>query len=113
MAVPFSKFREVGNLIFASGQIHINEKLELVGDSDEERTHQCMKNVQAVLAEAGLELSDVVNTTIYMTNMSDYSAMNGVYGSYFSEPYPARTAVCVKELPLGASIEITVIAARK
>ena len=113
MAVPFSRFREVNNLVFASGQIHINEKLELVGETIEEKTHQCMKNVQTVLSEAGLELSDVVNTTIYMTNMTDYSAINEVYGSYFAEPYPARTAVCVKELPLGANIEITVVAVKK
>ncbi|OGC47825.1 hypothetical protein A2886_00385 [candidate division WWE3 bacterium RIFCSPHIGHO2_01_FULL_42_13] len=113
MAVPFSRFREADGLVFAAGQIHINEKLELVGETTEEKVHQCMKNVEKILSEAGLELSDVVNTTIYLTDMSDYPALNEVYGTYFSAPYPARTAVCVKELPLGASIEIAVVAAKK
>ena len=113
MAAPFSRFREVGNLVFLSGQIHINEKLELVGETTEDKVHQCMKNIKAILNEAGLELSDVVNATIYLTNMGYYAALNEVYGSYFTAPYPARTAVCVKELPLGASIEIAVVAAKK
>ena len=69
-----------------------------------------MKNLQAILEEAGTSFSNVVKATIYMTDMSLYGKINEVYASYFSGPYPAREAVCVKELPLGAKVEMSMIA---
>ncbi len=78
----------------------------------EEQTHQIMKNLSAVLEKAGASFKNVVRTTIYVTDMGDYAKINEVYGSYFAEPFPARDTVCVKELPLGAKIEISMIAAK-
>jgi len=69
-----------------------------------------MKNLQSILEEAGTSFSNVVKATIYMTDMSLYGKVNEVYASYFSTPFPAREAVCVKELPLGANVEISLIA---
>jgi 2-iminobutanoate/2-iminopropanoate deaminase len=70
-----------------------------------------MKNLQAILEEAGVTFADVVKTTICLTDMSLYGTVNEIYASYFSDPYPAREAVCVKELPLGAKVEMSMIAA--
>ncbi len=72
-----------------------------------------MKNLKAILEEAGVNFPDVVKTTIYVTDMSIYGKVNEVYGSYMTDPFPAREVVCVKELPLGAKIEISMIAAKK
>ena len=72
-----------------------------------------MKNLKDVLEKAGVTFEDVVKTTIYLTDMSCYSDVNEVYASYFSEPYPARETVCVKELPLGARLEISMIASKE
>ena len=69
-----------------------------------------MENLKAVLSEAGATFEDVAKTTIYVTDMAEYGKINEVYASYFSEPHPARETVCVKELPLGAKIEISMIA---
>lgn len=78
----------------------------------DEQIHQIMKNLSAILEEAGVTFANVVKTTIYVTDMSLYGKVNEIYGSYFSDPYPAREAVCVKELPLGAKVEISMIATK-
>ena len=78
----------------------------------EEQTHLIMKHLQAVLKAAGATFKDVVKTTIYVTDMSVYARINTTYGSYFSDPFPARETVCVKELPAGAKLEISMIAVR-
>lgn len=77
----------------------------------QEQVVQIMKNLEAIFRAADASFKDVVKTTIYLTDMSLYAEMNGVYASYFSDPYPARETVCVKELPLGATVEISMIAA--
>ena len=84
----------------------------MVGETVEEKLAQIMKNISAILAAADVTLDNVVKVTIYVTDMSVMPDLNKAYPSYFKEPYPAREAVCVKELPLGASIEISVIASR-
>ncbi len=71
-----------------------------------------MENLRSVLEKAGVTFKDVIKTTIYVTDMSVYGKINEVYGSYLSEPYPARETICVKELPLGAKLEISMIAAK-
>ncbi|MBU1104597.1 hypothetical protein KJ664_01705 [Patescibacteria group bacterium] len=76
----------------------------------EEQIHQIMKNLQAILEEAGVNFSNVVKTTIYVTDMSIYGKVNEVHGAYMSDPFPAREVVCVKELPLGAKVEISMVA---
>lgn len=109
---PFSQAIISGNLIFTSGQVYLTSDGKLLEGTIEEQTHQVMKNLQAILEGAGTSFADIVKTTIYVTDMSNYGKINEVYGSYFSDPYPARETVCVKELPLGASLEISMIAVK-
>jgi 2-iminobutanoate/2-iminopropanoate deaminase len=97
-------------MVFTSGQVYLTSDGKLLEGSIEEQTHQVMRNLKAILEAAGVAFSDVVKTTIYVTDMSAYGKINQVYGSYFSDPFPARETVCVKELPLGARLEISMIA---
>lgn len=107
---PYSPFIQKGNLIFTSGQIHLTSDGTLLEGTIQDQTHQVMKNLEGVLKSAGASFSDVVKTTIFVTDMSTYSDVNEVYATYFTDNYPARETVCVKELPLGAKIEISMIA---
>ena len=110
---PYSQAIINGNLIFTSGQIHVTPDGKLLEGTIEEQMHQVMKNLQAILQAAGADFSAVVKTTIYITDMSLYGKINEVYASYMNEPYPAREPVCVKELPAGARVEISLIAIKK
>ena len=110
---PYSHAIIAGNMIFTSGQIHLTPEGKLVDGTIEEITHQVMKNLKAVLEKSGASFKDVVKTTIYLTDMAVYPKVNEVYSGYVNEPYPARETVCVKELPLGARIEISMIAAKQ
>jgi len=108
---PYSQAIQVGNLVFASGQIPINPQTgAIVEGGIREQAHQALANVKAVLEAAGLSLSNVVKTTIFLADINDFAEVNTIYGTYFTEPYPARSAVSVKALPKGALIEIEVIA---
>lgn len=107
---PFSQAIQKDNFILTSGQIYLTPDGTLLEGTIDEQVHQVMKNLQAILTAAGASFSDVVKTTIYVTDMSIYGNVNAVYGSYLSDPYPARETVCVKELPLGAKVEISMIA---
>jgi len=100
-------------LIFVSGQIHNTTDGKLVNGSIEEKIHQIMKNIGAILKAANSNLDDVIKATIYVTDMSMGPKINEIYVSYFEQPLPAREMVCVKALPLGADIEISVIAKTK
>lgn len=109
--LPFSESFKSGQFIFVSGQIGLKEGTkELVSDDIIEQTHQVMKNVKGALERAGSSLNNIVKTTIYAVDLSNYSDVSDVYVSYLKEPYPAREFIGVKELPLGAKIEISVIA---
>ena len=110
MAFPLSPSVTKNGFVFTSGQIYITPEGELLEGTVEEQTHQVMKNLQGVLEKAGTNFSNVVKTTIYVTDMSIYSQVNDVYATYFKEPYPARETIGIKELPLGAKIEISMIA---
>jgi len=101
---------EKDGLVFTSGQIHLTTDGKLVEGSMEEKTHQVMQNLKAILAAAELGFEDVLKVTVYIVNMTEYSKFNAVYVTYFEAPFPAREVVCVKELPLSASVEISVIA---
>jgi 2-iminobutanoate/2-iminopropanoate deaminase len=101
-----------GDYIYVSGQVHANEDLELVGDTVAEKVKQIMFNIQTILEAASSKLDDIIKVVIYVTDMSFMPELNEVYPSYFTEPYPVREAVCVNALPLGASIEFSVIAAK-
>ncbi len=109
---PYSQAIQVGNLLYASGQIPIDPSTGSIVDGGiKEQTRQSLLNVQAILEEAGLSFANVVKTTVFLADISDFADMNGVYAEFFSEPYPARSAVAVKSLPKGALVEIEVVAA--
>lgn len=110
---PHSQAIVANNFVFTQGSIYLTAEGKLLEGTLEEQVHQIMKNLQSILEAAGVSFADVVKTTIYITDMSLYGKINKVYGSYFSDPYPAREAVCVKELPLGAKVEISMIAAKE
>lgn len=108
---PYSQAIQVGNLVYTSGQIPIDPATgAFVEGGIKEQTRQSLCNVRAILEEAGLTLANVVKTTVFMADMSDFADMNDVYAEFFTEPYPARSAVAVKTLPKGALVEIEVVA---
>ena len=109
---PFSQAIIANNLVFTQGSVYLTPEGKLLEGTIDEQIHQIMKNLQSILQAAGVTFADVVKTTIYMTDMSLYGKVNEIYGSYFSDPYPAREAICVKELPLGAKVEISMIAVK-
>ena len=109
---PFSQAVIDDSLVFTSGSIYLTPKGKLLEGTVEEQIHQIMHNLQAILKSAGVNFSNVVKTTIYVTDMSIYGKVNEVYGTYMSDPFPAREVVCVKELPLGAKIEISMVAVK-
>ena len=108
---PYSQAIRVGNLVYTSGQISINPATgSFVEGGIKEQTRQSLTNVKAILEEAGTSMANVIKTTVFMADMADFADMNGVYAEFFSEPFPARSAVAVKTLPKGALVEIEVIA---
>ena len=108
---PYSQAIQVGNLVYTSGQIPIDPATGAFAEGGiKEQTRQSLTNVKAILNEAGLDLNNVVKTTVFMADMNDFADMNAVYAEFFSEPYPARSAVAVKTLPKGALVEIEVVA---
>jgi 2-iminobutanoate/2-iminopropanoate deaminase len=109
---PYSQAIRVGNLVYTSGQIPIDPATgSFAKGGIKEQTRQSLTNVKAILEEAGLGMGNVVKTTVFMADMNDFADMNAVYAEFFSEPYPARSAVAVKTLPKGALVEIEVVAA--
>ena len=109
---PYSQAIQVGNLVYTSGQLPIDPATGNFPEGGvKEQTRQSLANVQSILQEAGLTMSNVIKTTVFMADMNDFAAMNSVYAEFFAEPYPARSAVAVKTLPKGALVEIEVVAA--
>lgn len=109
---PYNQAIDTGTFVFASGQIPINPADGKIPDGIKAQTQQAINNAQAILIEAGLTLENVVKTTVYLHDMGDFQAMNEVYGECFPAPYPARSAVAVKELPKKVLVEIEVLAVR-
>lgn len=108
---PYSRAIKVGNLVFASGQVPIVPATgEFVEGGIQEQTRQALTNAQAILEEAGTSLNNVVKTTVFLSDMANFAAMNEVYAEFFTQPYPARSAVAVKALPKGALVEVECIA---
>lgn len=108
---PYSQAIKVGDFLFVSGQIPlVPETMELLEGNIEEQTRQVLENVGAILAEAGLDYSAVVKTTLFISNMDDFARINEVYAEYFSEHQPARACVEVARLPKDVGIEMEVIA---
>lgn len=108
---PYSQAIEVNSFIFASGQIPIDPSTgNFVEGGIKEQTKQAITNAKNILKEAGTDLAHVVKTTVYLANMADFAAMNEVYATFFQQPFPARSAVAVKDLPKGALVEVEVLA---
>jgi len=108
---PYSQAVRVGSFLFLSGQIPLDPvTMELVSPDIEPQTRRVLENLKAVLAAAGSNLSAVTKTTIYLTSLEDFAAVNRIYSEYFQAPYPARATVGVRELPRGARVEIDGIA---
>ncbi len=109
---PYSQAVEIDGFVFCSGQIGIDPQKGALVEGIENQTHQVMKNIKEVLKSAGLNFGHVVKTTIYISDMSTYPTVNGIYGGYFPDHKPARSTVQVAGLPLGALVEIEVIASK-
>ena len=110
---PYSQAVGVPGLLFTSGQIPLDPATgALVAGGIQEQTHQVFRNIQAVLEKAGLTFDNVVKTTVFLTDIGDFAAMNEVYAQYFKGDYPARSAVEVGNLPKGAKVEIETICTR-
>ena len=110
---PYSQAIEAGGLVFASGQLPINPSTGAFPEGGiKEQTRQSILNAQAILESAGCSLSNVVKTTVLLADIADFAAMNEVYASFFIEPFPARSAFAVRDLPKGALVEIEMIAAK-
>jgi 2-iminobutanoate/2-iminopropanoate deaminase len=108
--LPFSTAVRGGGLLYFSGQVgHDPATGELIDGDIAQQTEQVLRNVAAALAAAGKSLDDVVRVGVYLTDMSQFAAMNEVYRRHFTEPYPARTAIGVAALPLGAAVEMDVV----
>lgn len=109
---PYSQAIDLGSFVYVSGQIPVNPATGTMPEGIKAQTAQSLDNVCAILKEAGLTIDNIVKTTVFLDDMSLFADMNEVYGSRFTAPYPARSAVAVKELPKQALVEIEVIAVR-
>ena len=110
---PYSQAIEVNGFVYASGQIPIDPATgQFVEGGIKEQTRQSLTNAQNILKEAGTDLSHVVKTTVFLSDTANFAPMNEVYAEFFTEPYPARSAVAVKDLPKGALVEIEVLAVK-
>jgi len=110
---PYSQAIASGDFLFCAGQIPLEPATGALVEGDAAtQTTRVLENVQAVLAANGMTFGNVVKSTVFLTDLGDFAAMNGVYGKYFAEPFPARSTIQVAALPRGANVEIEVIAAR-
>jgi len=111
---PYNQSVMAGGFLFISGQIAIDPATgNMVSDGIKTETHQCMKNLEAILDEAKLTFEHVVKTTIFIADMNLFAEVNEIYGSYFKGDFPARETVAVKGLPKGANVEISMIAVER
>jgi 2-iminobutanoate/2-iminopropanoate deaminase len=109
---PYSQAVRWGNLLFLSGQVGIDPQTgKLVGGGIEAQARQVFKNIGAILAAAGIDFSCLLKTTVFLKDMTHFKTVNEIYAVYVPQPYPARSAVAVKELPLAADLEIEAVAA--
>ncbi len=109
---PYSQAIDTGSMVFSSGQLPIDPATGAMPADITMQTRQSLTNVKAILESAGLSMDNVVKTTVYLSDMADFTAMNAVYETFFQSPFPARSAIAVKTLPKNALVEIEVIAVR-
>jgi len=110
---PYSQGIEAGGFVYLSGQLPIDPSTDAFPEGGiKEQTRQSLMNVRAILQATGLDLCNVVKTTVFLSDIADFGQMNEVYGELFTEPFPARSAFAVRDLPKGALVEIECIAAK-
>jgi 2-iminobutanoate/2-iminopropanoate deaminase len=110
---PYSQAIEINNLLFISGQLPINPATSIIESSEiTGQTEQVFRNIAAILEAAGYELADVVKSTVFLSDISNFAGMNEVYKKYYASECPARSAFAVKDLPLGALVEIETVAGK-
>ena len=109
---PYSQAIDLGNMVFISGQIPVVPATGEIPEGIKAQTKQSITNITAILAEAGLSIDNVVKTTVFLADMAMFGDMNEVYAGEFTAPFPARSAVAVRELPKGVLVEIETIAVR-
>ncbi|MNJ61996.1 Enamine/imine deaminase [compost metagenome] len=109
---PYSQAVQIGNLVYTSGQLGLIPETGQLAEGVEAQTAQALRNVSAILEAAGTGLNHIVKTTVFLKDMNDFAQVNEVYGSFFVEPYPARSAVEVARLPKDGLVEIEVIATK-
>lgn len=109
---PYSQGIAAGDTVYVSGQLPLDPATGKFPEGIEAQTAQALKNIAAILEQQGMTLDNVVKTTVFLADLDDFAAMNGVYGQYFHEPYPCRSAFQVAKLPLGAPLEIECIAVK-
>ena len=108
---PYSQAIRIGNFLYTSGQISLDPKtMEMITGDIEVETEKVLKNLEAILKADGLELNNIIKTTVYLTDLSEFARMNQVYEKFFGETKPARACVQVAALPKGAKVEIDVVA---
>lgn len=107
---PYVQANQYGNLIYTSGQIPLNKDGVLAGEDIKTQTHQVMKNIEAILVEAGTDMNHLIKTTCFLSDMNNFAAFNEVYASYFDRNLPARSCVEVARLPRDVLVEVEVIA---
>ncbi|QUH26752.1 RidA family protein [Serpentinicella alkaliphila] len=108
---PYSQAIKVGNIVYTSGQIPLDPNtMEIVSQNIEEQTLQVLKNLEAILIEAGTSISNVIKTTVFIKDMNDFNTINGIYADFFKENKPARSCVEVSRLPKDVRVEIEAIA---
>lgn len=109
---PYSQALDLGNVVYCSGQIPIVPATGELAEGLQAQAEQVFANIEAVLAEAGLTMANVVKTTVFLTDLADFAAVNEIYAKHFATPYPARSCVQVAGLPKGAKLECEVVAVR-
>lgn len=109
---PYSQALDTGNMLFISGQIPIDPATGMMPESVTDQAKQVLTNITNILAEAGLTMANVVKTSVFLSDLNDFAAVNEVYASFFAEPYPARSCVQVAAIPKGAKVEIETIAVK-
>lgn len=110
---PYNQAIQFGNMLFISGQVAINPATGNIDTTDTiGETHQVMHNLKAILSEAGMDFSNILKTTIFLSDMSLFATVNEVYGKYFTGAFPARETVAVKGLPKNVNVEISMIAGK-
>ena len=109
---PYSQAVDTGSTVYCSGQLGLDPATGNLADGVQAQTHQALKNLQAVLNEAGLSLDNVVKTTVFVQDLADFGTVNEIYGTYFHGGFPARSCVQIAALPKNALVEIECVAVR-